>query len=328
MEIRPGLIGTVLLLLIMGKLEGGAGEGSSGPFSLNSNYTKQIFDWILSNASDATPSYCEGKRNFYSYTSFIAAANSFQGFGTTRSSDVAAREVAAFLANVDYMTYGFCYINELNMVNGDPYKGDPYVGSAYCNLSSTIYPCAKGKSYYGRGPLQLSWNYNYGGAGKYLKLDFLQKPEMVSENATVSFQTAIWIWMKNSNSHTAIVSGQGFGATLKSLNSRACNDPAQLKSTVDNYKLYCNFFGVDTGSNLESCNSEAAASPGSKTIPPGIRRNSKSLFPVLLGIIGGTSVVLCFLLLFSCSMRARWRKTYLRAGEDIGGGEECTLFYF
>lgn len=59
-------------------------------------------------------------------------------------------EVAAFLANVGHESGDLCFINEISPA------------SDYCAADHARFPCAPGKSYHGRGGLQLSWNYNYG----------------------------------------------------------------------------------------------------------------------------------------------------------------------
>jgi len=53
-----------------------------------------------------------------------------------------------------------------------------------------------GKSYFGRGPLQLTYAYNYGLAGQELGLPLLANPEMVGKDGVVAFKTALWFWMK------------------------------------------------------------------------------------------------------------------------------------
>ncbi|KAG6392407.1 hypothetical protein SASPL_146625 [Salvia splendens] len=67
--------------------------------------------------------------------------------------------------------------------------------SIYCNPANTQWPCALGKSYQGRGPIQLSWNYNYEPAGRALGFDGLRNPEIVSNNSVISWKTALWFWM-------------------------------------------------------------------------------------------------------------------------------------
>jgi hypothetical protein len=46
--------------------------------------------------------------------------------------------------------------------NGLYYTSDPKGKCDYRDENNTIYPPTDGQRYYGRGPLQLSWNYNLG----------------------------------------------------------------------------------------------------------------------------------------------------------------------
>jgi len=199
--------------------------------------TEDFFNGILSGAADT----CAGKK-FYTYSDFITAANGFSGFGTTGTSDDEKREIAAFFANVAHETIGFCYIEEIQ-------KDD------YCDSNNTQYPCAAGKQYYGRGPIQLSWNFNYGPAGSYLGVDLLNNPETVAQDALIAWKTALWYWNVNSDCHSAITSGQGFGATIQAINGALeCNggNTDEVNDRVSYYTKYCSQFGVDPGSNL-SC---------------------------------------------------------------------------
>jgi len=54
-----------------------------------------------------------------------------------------------------------CYINEVRPT------------SNYCVQGDVQWPCYPGQGYFGRGPLQLSWNFNYGAAGSSLGFDGL-----------------------------------------------------------------------------------------------------------------------------------------------------------
>ena len=56
-------------------------------------------------------------------------------------------------------------------------------------------PCAQGKTYHGRGPMQLSWNYNYKPAGDALGVDLLSNPEKITQDPDLAFSTAIYFWM-------------------------------------------------------------------------------------------------------------------------------------
>ncbi|KAL0413873.1 UNVERIFIED_CONTAM: Chitinase 6 [Sesamum radiatum] len=98
-----------------------------------------------------------------------------------------------------------CYIEEIDGPSKD-----------YCDESNTQYPCAANKGYYGRGPIQLSWNFNYGPAGNSIGFDGLNNPEIVATDRDISFRTTVWYWMNNC--HDPIVFGQGFGATIRAIN--------------------------------------------------------------------------------------------------------------
>ncbi|KAI3504262.1 hypothetical protein L2E82_45510 [Cichorium intybus] len=119
----------------------------------------------------------------------------------------------------------------------------------YCDRDNTEYPCAPNKGYFGRGPLQISWNYNYGSAGRSLGFDGLGNPDIVANDPMISFKTALWFWMGNVHS----VVGQGFGATIRAINGDLeCNgrNAGQVSSRVGYYVDYCNQFGVSPGPNL------------------------------------------------------------------------------
>lgn len=73
-----------------------------------------------------------------------------------------------------------------------------------CDYSQphTIYPPTAGQKYYGRGPFQLSWNYNYGQFstvafnGGLDDMDILlDNPHMVATDGKLAFMSAIWFYM-------------------------------------------------------------------------------------------------------------------------------------
>ncbi|OVA08786.1 Glycoside hydrolase [Macleaya cordata] len=198
--------------------------------------TPEFFNGIIN--QDAG---CPGK-NFYSRDAFLEALNSYPRFGRVGTQDDSKREIAAFFAHASHETEKFCFIEEKDGAKQD-----------YCNETNIQWPCAPGKLYYGRGPLQLTWNYNYGPAGKSIGFDGLQAPETVANDRIVSFKTAFWFWM--SNIHSIITSGQGFGATINRINGALeCNgaDTPKVQSRVNYYTSYCTQLGVQPGDNL-SC---------------------------------------------------------------------------
>lgn len=190
-------------------------------------------------------SFYPRRNTFYTYQGLVDAVNSYAGFATTGDETARKREVAAFLANVNHETGGLYYIEEIN-------KGD------YCgNAGSAGCQCQPGKKYYGRGPLQLSWNYNYGTAGKALNLPLCTDPDLIARDSKVAWQTAIWFWMTSTGAgsrtcHDGITGGAGFGSTIRTINGGLeCDgkNPGTVKMRVDAYNALCKLMGVDPGAN-------------------------------------------------------------------------------
>ncbi|KAF4377413.1 hypothetical protein F8388_013759 [Cannabis sativa] len=206
--------------------------GSNNGGSVASIVTTQFFNGIKNKATGN----CPGK-SFYNRDAFINAANSFRQFGSG-SADQSKREIAAFFAHITHETGFLCYIEETGGASHD-----------YCDRSSREYPCNPNKKYYGRGPLQLTWNYNYGAFGRDNNIDTLNSPERVGQDAIVSFKSALWFWMTNVHS----VMGQGFGATTRKINGALECDgkqPDKVQARINYYNDYCRQFGVSPGSNL------------------------------------------------------------------------------
>ncbi|KAG5530515.1 hypothetical protein RHGRI_025456 [Rhododendron griersonianum] len=207
--------------------------------SVSDIVTQSFFDGIVNKAD---PADCVGK-SFFTRAAFLNSLSLFSAFGTVGTIDDSKREIAAFFAHATHETGFFCKIEE---------NGGASTNDAYCDPTNTDYPCAANKKYYGRGPLQLSWNYNYGPAGSFIGFDGLNNPETVATDADVSFKAAMWFWM--SNVHPIVTSGQGFGATIQAINSIECGgkEPALVAARVQYYTDYCNQLGVAPGDNL-SC---------------------------------------------------------------------------
>nr|GMD95036.1 endochitinase EP3-like [Ipomoea batatas]GME16315.1 endochitinase EP3-like [Ipomoea batatas] len=211
------------------------GGGGSGSGSVSNIVSDSFFNGI---ANQAGPS-CEGK-GFYTRNSFLEAAKSYPKFGTTGSTDDIKREIAAFFAHITHETGHLCYIREINGASRN-----------YCDPNNRQYPCAPGRMYYGRGPIQLSWNYNYGAAGQSIGFDGLNNPDIVAINPIISFKTALWFWMNNC--HSCLLSGQGFGCTIRAINGPLeCNNanPDTVTKRVNYYTKYCQQLGVNPGNNL------------------------------------------------------------------------------
>ncbi|MBQ0982893.1 glycoside hydrolase family 19 protein, partial [Micromonospora sp. M61] len=182
-----------------------------------------------------------GRNSFYTYSGLVAALSAYPAFAKSGSATVQRQEAAAFLANVHHETGGLVHVVEQNTANY-PHYCDP----------GQPYGCPAGQAaYYGRGPIQLSWNFNYNAAGNALNLPLLTNPWLVQTDAAVAWKTGIWYWMTQNGpgtmtAHNAMVGGAGFGETIRSINgSIECNggNPAQVQSRVTKYQQFVGILG-------------------------------------------------------------------------------------
>ncbi|HXB92534.1 MAG TPA: chitinase [Puia sp.] len=216
----------------------------------------------------------------YTYEAFIAAAASFPLFAADGDPSLRKRELAAFFAHIAHETS-----------NGGPgSKGGPYAWGLYyteeqacrdghCKQYNTggtgPYRPVAGKSYFGRGPLQLTYAYNYGLAGEELGLPLLAQPELVSRDGVIAFRTALWFWMRAQRPKPScheVISGiwrptagdlqlhrkPGFGMTIDIINGGLeCNDPnstsarQQREERIGFYRYFAALLQTTIGDNCD-----------------------------------------------------------------------------
>jgi len=135
--------------------------------------------------------------SLYSYEALIKAAASFPSFAGEGDTVTRRRELAAFFGEIahetgnggaDAYSWGLYYTEELGCADGHCKQ--------YNTGGDSRYHPAPGRNYYGRGPIQLSYAYNYGMAGAELGLPLLAHPELVSHDGVIAFRTALWFWMR------------------------------------------------------------------------------------------------------------------------------------
>ncbi|KAL5562402.1 hypothetical protein UlMin_032149 [Ulmus minor] len=230
---------------------GGGGSGGSGG-GVGGLISSSTFNEMLKHRNDGG---CPAK-GFYTYDAFIAAAKTFPAFGTTGDDATRKREIAAFLGQTSHETtcgwasapdgpysWGYCFNREQNPP------------SNYCSPSPT-WPCAAGRRYFGRGPIQLSWNYNYGPCGRAIGADLLNNPDLVATDPVISFKTAFWFWMTPYPSSTDQSAGTvaGYGLVTNIINGGIeCGKGRvpQVESRIGFYKRYCDILRVGYGNNLD-----------------------------------------------------------------------------
>uniref|UniRef100_A0A452YSH6 chitinase n=1 Tax=Aegilops tauschii subsp. strangulata TaxID=200361 RepID=A0A452YSH6_AEGTS len=227
--------------------------GGAAAQGVGSVITQSMYASMLPNRDN---SLCPA-RGFYTYDAFIAAANTFPGFGTTGSADDVKRELAAFFGQTSHETtggtrgaadqfqWGYCFKEEISKATSPPY--------------------------YGRGPIQLTGRSNYDLAGRAIGKDLVSNPDLVSTDAVVSFRTAMWFWMtaqgNKPSSHnvalrrwtptaadTAAGRVPGYGVITNIINGGLECGMGRNDANVDRigyYTRYCSMLGTSTGGNLD-----------------------------------------------------------------------------
>ncbi|XVF45650.1 hypothetical protein PTKIN_Ptkin02bG0223900 [Pterospermum kingtungense] len=246
-------------------------DPAPGGGDLSKLISRQTFEQMLSHRNDAA---CRA-RGFYTYDAFITAAKSFPAFAATGNDATRKKEIAAFLGQTSHETtggagwsppggpyaWGYCYNRELNP-------------APYCDGNFPDFPCAPNQQYFGRGPMQLSWNYNYGRCGRAIGVDLLRNPDLVATDPVISFKTAFWFWMTAQSPKPSchdVITGRwspsggdqaagrvaGYGVITNIINGGLeCGKGwnAQVEDRIGFYKRYCDMLGVGYGNNLDCYN--------------------------------------------------------------------------
>jgi predicted chitinase len=186
-----------------------------------------------------------GRNSFYTYQGLVDATKYYPAFAGTGTDDDRKREAAAFLANVARETGELIYIEQI-------------AKDEYCSPRANC-PCEPGKQYFGRGPIQISWNYNYCLAGEMLGLDLRGNPDAVAQDATIAWETGLWFWMTQAGAgsgtpHVNITGNFGFGETIRNINGgQECNGAwaEAVQARVSFYQKFCQVLGVAPGDKQE-----------------------------------------------------------------------------
>ncbi|UKT64575.1 chitinase [Pedobacter mucosus] len=176
-------------------------------------------------------------------------------FCSSRNNKTNKIELAAWFAHIAHETR--------NGINGKYNDGlmlikEAQTDSAYATKNA-IYSAVQGREYYGRGPLQLSYNGNYGFASDCIfgdKNTLLNNPDLLSADPVISFESAIYFWMTpqslKPSAHDVITGkwiasandlqkkhNSGFGLTINIINGKVeCNKGENNKAMQDRVGFY------------------------------------------------------------------------------------------
>ena len=281
-----------------GDTGGDTSSGTSGLDGLEADgyMTESVFNQMFPMANEAGGS----AHATYTWAGLKAAAANYPLFAGEGSTEDRLRELSAFLANTSHETtggwlgyelsntttrynYGYYYQQEVDCAPGGSNAGN-YDNCGYCTDSGTYgYICASLSSsgadptdfFYGRGPIQISHNYNYGafseyyyGSGDHRLID---DPGLVLENSEIAFASALWFWMteqspKPSN-HDVMVGNYspstsdtsknrypGLGMTINVINGGyECGvkfSESKNKNRIGHYLVYLNILDDHYGSPI------------------------------------------------------------------------------
>ncbi|WP_438712583.1 glycoside hydrolase family 19 protein [Aquimarina muelleri] len=185
------------------------------------------------------------------------------------------REITAFFANISHETTGGWSTAPGGQFSWGLHFREEPTNASYA-YPDTNYPPTAGKSYKGRGPIQLSYNYNYGPASEFIfgdKQVLLDNPEKVIEDAALAFQTAIWFWMTpqypKPSAHNVMVNKwvpndldktknrvPGLGMTVNIINGGVeCGQGTEKPQVLDRIGYYQRFTGIyQIGTDMDGVN--------------------------------------------------------------------------
>jgi chitinase len=230
-------------------------------FDLAGPYSDNGFKSLVSEGTfnGAFPGYNAGKfGNPYQMIAATLEDPRLSRIAREGSLDDRKREIAAMMAHMKQETGGLTLAEEIDGASKN-----------YCMAANTYYPCSGGQGYYGRGPLQLSWNYNYGQAGEFFATDFgwskaqlLGSPGEAIATPEKAWKTSMFFWMawKNQDKNYMLLGlhyrflREGFGATIRAINGALeCPSTQAAENRRASYQQFCTALGVGNCNQNLAC---------------------------------------------------------------------------
>ncbi|NCC23816.1 MAG: hypothetical protein EOM25_01255 [Deltaproteobacteria bacterium] len=241
--------------------------------------TQADFKALFPHANERPSSIPGADRNLYSYANMMAGfdlSHEFSVFLNSGNETINRLELAAILANWaqettggwdtapdGYAKWGLCFQEE------DGARGS--VDHCYFDSGNKYQPTYQPSGdtcFFGRGPIQLSWNANYGAYSEFLNdgdmLPLLDEPDKILKDGPMAFGSGFWFWTLYKGSpnvpgetcHDVMVKygAKGFGLVINIVNGGIeCNKPLppfdnvygkKIRHRADHFQYFADYFGV------------------------------------------------------------------------------------
>lgn len=249
----------------------------AGADPLEKYLTAEDFAKLFPHANHVVPVGADP--NYYSYENMknaLEMSEKFAPFLNEGDETTKRLELAAILANWaqettggwadapdGYTSWGLCFLEE-NQARS--------ASNCYYSAQSPYQPdkapaAPSDKCFFGRGPIQLSWNGNYGAFSEFLFGDpkiLLNNPDKLLENGQNGFASGFWFWIvyrgspiiRDTSCHDAMVEygAKGFGKVINIVNGAIeCNIPLQpfssekgqkIRHRADHFHYFADYLGV------------------------------------------------------------------------------------
>ena len=251
-------------------------------FNVLDDYLSEAdFNELFPHANERPSSISDADPNLYSYNNMKNGLDLKEEFSVFMSEgdDIVKRlELAAILANWaqettggwdtapgGYTSWGLCFHEE----DGARSSLEHCYFNRNNNYQPTKEPETGAPCFFGRGPIQLSWNANYGAFSESLYGDMLvllDNPDEILRDGALAFASGYWFWttyrgspyILNKTCHEVMVEegAQGFGKVINIVNGGIeCNKELpplsdtygkKIRNRADHFHYFATYLGVES----------------------------------------------------------------------------------
>ncbi|KAJ2249936.1 hypothetical protein GGH97_001044 [Coemansia sp. RSA 475] len=200
-----------------GDSSGDSSGSTSGDFGITCDKFKEAVTKASSAIGQSYPTPSDKQ-----CTSFLA--------GMPKGDIASAREAAMFLANILWESDGLQAKEEYDCQDLPD----------WCAQNYKTPEDAPGKTYWGRGYIQLTWHYNYEAASEGLFGDdrLVESPDQVATDEDLAWGVSFWFWKENVHGDAGVQEGN-FGSSINKINGALeCNGGTAQDKAKKRYEMY------------------------------------------------------------------------------------------